>query len=424
MKEIAKNFIVTILSWQVKRLRRQHQFKVVAVVGSIGKTSTKFAVANILSETFRVRYQKGNFNDLVTVPLVFFGAPLPSLFNPLAWVQTFIANERQIRREYPYDVVIVELGTDGPGQIEQFRRFLHADIGVVTAIAPEHMEHFDSLGAVAKEELSLTAFTEKLIINVDLCTADYLHELQNSLSYGIHQKSNYQIHDAVFSKDHFSFSVQKEGQLLLNATNQSVSEVQLYSLLAGVAVADQFGLTADEIVAGIHKIMPVSGRLQLLAGIKQTTIIDDTYNASPDAVTAALDALYALPAPHKIALLGNMNELGDFSADAHHLIGEHCDPKQLDLVVTLGPDADQYLAAAAEAKGCRVIRAASPHQAAEAIKSALKPGAIILAKGSQNGVFAEEAVKELLADSRNVTKLVRQSAAWQKQKSKDFKTVS
>ena len=155
MKHLARRIVVSILSWQVNRLRRKNSIKIVGVVGSIGKTSTKRAIAEVLSVRHKVQYQSGNYNDLATVPLVFFGQPTPSLFNPFAWLKVFLANERQLAKPYPYDLVVVEIGTDGPGQIQAFARYLHLDIAVVTALTPEHMEYFADIDAVATEELQL-----------------------------------------------------------------------------------------------------------------------------------------------------------------------------------------------------------------------------------------------------------------------------
>src|SRR6185437_12482971 len=120
------------------RLCKKNQLKTIGVVGSIGKTSTKLAIASVLKQKSRVQYQDGTYNDLVTVPLVFFGEELPRLFNPLAWLALFWRNQKALRRPYPYDVVVVELGSDGPRQIGQFQRYLRLEIGVITAITPEH----------------------------------------------------------------------------------------------------------------------------------------------------------------------------------------------------------------------------------------------------------------------------------------------
>jgi len=133
---------------------------------------------------------------------------------------------------------------------------------------------------------------------------------------------------------------------------------------------------------------------------------------------AALHTLYRLAAPQKIAVLGNMNELGKYSEAAHHEIGQYCDPKQLDLLVTIGPDANKYLALTAAAKGCKVQQFDDPYSVGEYLKPIVKKGALVLVKGSQNRVFAEETVKLLLANPKDAEKLVRQSAEWLKKKAK------
>lgn len=421
MKKLLKSLVVSTLAWQLKRLYKKHQFKTIAVVGSIGKTSTKLAVARLLGNTMRVRYQDGNYNDIVTVPLIFFGQVEPSLTNPLAWLKVFIKNESEIKGMYPYDAVVVELGTDGPGQIVAFKRYIMADIAIVTALTPEHMENFNGLTAVAAEEMAIAQLAHKLLINTDLSPAEYLQEYSGAfLSYGIKNDATYRISDVAFTGNTSSFTVLKDRNALLHGQHASFSDPQLYSVLAAISVADLLQVKTTDITAGLDKIIPVSGRMQLLKGIKNTTIIDDSYNASPDASKAALDTIYRMPASQKIALLGNMNELGTFSEAAHIDVGNYCDPMQLQLVVTLGVDANKYLADAAEAKGCKVARAMSPQAAGQIIVEAAQEGAILLIKGSQNQVFAEEAIKQLLENSDDASKLVRQSPYWMQIKSQQF----
>lgn len=422
MKKLFRRIVAGILGWQVKRLRARHDILVVAVAGSIGKTSTKFAIAEVLRQKYRVGFQAGNYNDLVTVPLVFFDQPLTSLFNPVSWLKIFIKNELKIRRNYPYDVVVLELGTDGPGFMAEFQRYLTVDIGVLTAIAPEHMEYFGSLDAVAAEELKLADYSKQLVINTDLCAPEYTKTLDKPfVAYGFNElAADYRVTQKDFKPDGCHFTIKHGSKVLVQLRHDIASEVQLYSIAAATAVAHQLDLKSEQITEGIKNIQPVSGRMQRLRGINNSVIIDDTYNASPEAVKAALDALYRLESPQKIAILGNMNELGDFSQAAHEEIGSYCDPGQLDLVLTLGPDANRYLAPAADSKGCQVEKFDSPYDLAEHLKPLIKPGAVILAKGSQNGVFAEEAVKQLLADPADASKLVRQSPHWQKVKQAAF----
>lgn len=395
MKKLAKTVVAKVLGYQVRRLTRKNDLKVIAIAGSIGKTSTKLAITAVLKAGMAVRYQDGNYNDLVSVPLVFFGQPMPSLFNPLAWLAVFWRNEKQLQRRYPYEAVVLELGTDGPGQIQKFKSYLNLEIGVVTAITPEHMEYFANLDEVAKEELAISEFSSLILANEDLCGAKYLKNLPQLLTYGIKDSTDYNL--------------------------ASVSKAEQYSILAASAVAHKLGMQPSDIQKGLKNIRPVPGRMQKLKGIKDSTIIDDSYNSSPEAVKLALDTLYEFESPQKIAVLGNMNELGDYAKAAHEEIGNYCDPKQLELVVTIGPEANKYLAASAEAKGCKVQRFDSPYEAGEYIKTIVKSGAVILVKGSQNKVFAEETIKSLLADPSDATKLVRQSPDWMKIKKKAFR---
>ncbi|MBX4197607.1 UDP-N-acetylmuramoyl-tripeptide--D-alanyl-D-alanine ligase [Candidatus Saccharibacteria bacterium] len=416
MKKLARRAVAAILGYQVRRLCKKNQIKVIGVVGSIGKTSTKLAIASVLKAEFRVQYQTGNYNDLVSVPLVFFGGELPSLFSPMAWLAVFRRNQTVLRQLYPYDVVVLELGSDAPGQISQFKKFLKLEIGVVTAITPEHMAFFGSLDEVAKEELAIDQFSSLVLANKDLCDDKYLKPMGEHLTYGMGSGADYKL-----EASNGRISVSSGGQQLLYITDDDLSKPELYSMLAAVSVAYKLGMQPETIEKGLKNIKPVNGRMQKLAGINSSIIIDDSYNSSPEAVKMALDALYKSSATQKIALLGSMNELGAYSETAHTEIGTYCDPVQLDSVVTIGKDANQYLAKAAELKGCKVHRFDSPYQAGEFIKSVIKPKAAVLVKGSQNGVFAEEAIKPLLANPDDQSKLVRQSAEWLKIKEQAFK---
>lgn len=423
MKKMAKSVVVGILGWQVRRLQKKKNFKTIAVVGSIGKTSTKFAISQVIGTKLNVRFQEGNYNDIVSVPLVFFGSSMPSLLNPIAWLRIFASNERQLRTDYPFDVVVVELGTDGPGQIAEFKRYLKVDIAVVTAIVPEHMEYFADLHEVAVEELSVTSFSSQLLINIDLCASEYLSVIPDYKTYGKNKPADYKLRDITFNGENGELSITRDNEAWLKAVHSSFAEPQLYSLAAAAAVADNLQLPPDEIAKGFGAIKPVAGRMQRLKGIKNSVIIDDSYNASPEATKAALDTLYRINAPHKIALLGNMNELGEYSHEAHSEIGRYCDPSRLDAILTLGPDANSYLADAAEKSDCKVVRFDSPYDAGGWLKENIKEGALILIKGSQNKVFSEEAIKSILANSSDESRLVRQSSKWLELKSQQFKKV-
>lgn len=418
-KQAARSLVCTVFELQVRQLRARHNFKVVAVVGSVGKTSTKLAIADLLAASgLRVRHQTGNYNDRVTVPLVFFGLNEPSLYNPLSWWRAFGVSQSEIALPYPYDVVVVELGTDGPGQMEQFA-YIKPDITVVTAVSPEHMEYFHTLDAVAAEELSVFRYSQRVLVNGDDIAGEYLAGLEFDEYSLVSDKAQYfaAAKPKGLTGQELSVRLPKSE---LAADIRFLGEQGAKVALAAVAVTDMLGIKKAAIQKGLPEVAPFAGRMQVLPGIKDSTLIDDTYNASPLAVKAALDVLYGAKASQRIAILGGMNELGDYSRQAHDEVGEYCDAKKLDLVVTIGHDAKKWLAPAVKRKGCTVQTFLSPYDAGAYVSGKLKKGGVVLAKGSQNGVFAEEALKPLLADPTDEAKLVRQSPRWLTKKQQQF----
>lgn len=414
-KTAGKIVLCRVLEWQVRRLKKKHDFLIVTIAGSMGKTSTKLAVAQLLEMAGRrVQYQEGNYNDRLTVPLVLFGRSMPELFNVPAWLAILKSNEQAIRQPYPYDVAVLEIGTDGPGQIAKFD-YLQPDLAIVTAIAPEHMEYFGTIEAVAKEEMASVRTARNILLNVDDIPAKYLPEHFNG--YGM--SADAEGYHAISSGEDLDgqyIAVHKDGRQIIAAQTRFLGIAGRKIVLAAVAAADILGLEKTAIGAGIQKLEPFAGRMQVLAGIKHSTLLDDTYNAAPAAVEAALGVLASAKTGQRIAVLGSMNELGNFEAEAHKAIGASIDPRQISLVVTIGRAAGDYLAPAAEANGCIVQAFLNPKKAGEFIRDQLQDGAVILFKGSQNGVFAEEAIKPLLKHESDSTKLVRQSAYWMKRK--------
>ncbi|HUA13498.1 MAG TPA: Mur ligase family protein, partial [Candidatus Sulfotelmatobacter sp.] len=324
-----------------------------------------------------------------------------------------------LRKTYPFDVAVLELGSDGPGQLKDFS-YLNPDQVILSAIADEHMEYFVSLDAVAEEELAPLSFSKSALINIDDTPKQYLPKTEYQ-SYGQTPGASYLL--ASRSQDHllgqiveFVFPNQEKIQTEIKILGKQGALI----CLAAAASAHCLGWTTQDIKEGLNAITPVAGRMQILKGLNSSIVIDDTYNASPLAVKAALDVLYASQADKKIAILGSMNELGPVSKADHEEVGNYCDPNKLDLVVTIGVEAKKFLAPAAESKGCQVKTFLSPFEAGKFLKDQLTDKTLVLAKGSQNGVFAEEAVKQILADPVDADKLVRQTPAWLKIKSKQF----
>lgn len=419
-----KKILQKLIEGKTARYLKKHKPTLVVVTGSVGKTSTKYAIATVLSEKYRVRAHLGNHNTALSAPLSIIGVEYPEDIRSFsAWREVFKAMNARIREEKDVDVIVQELGTDAPGDIAVFGRYLHPNIAVVTAVSEEHMEFFGTLDAVAKEELSIAKFSELTIINrddIDVKYADFA-DTHSIDTYGLGEKAEYRlvVSDANPLEGRIGqLHTPEWGEVPL--TMELVGDHSLKAVVAAACVGAKLGLTSKEVAVGVSKIKPAPGRMQLLRGLEKSTLIDDTYNASPLAVEASLKTLYAVDAPMRIAILGSMNELGKVSPSAHKKVGQFCDFTKLDWVVTIGKDAQEYLAPAAAEKGCQVKSFLDPYSAGAFVHSVLKPGAVILAKGSQNGVFAEEALKILLHSSDDEKKLVRQSEAWLKTKEQQF----
>lgn len=422
-KKFYKQYILNKLEGRVKQffINNPH-VKLVVVVGSVGKTSTKQAIATMLSQKLRVIASPEGYNTPLSVPLAILGIPLPEdVFSFSVWRKVLAAaKERSKKDRLLAHVVVVELGADRPGDILHYASFLKPDLAVITAVAPEHMEYFETIDAVAKEELSVGSFSKAILVNRDDVSEAFapLLQAQDIDTYGLSGVAEYH-----FLVNGMSENGEVKGTLVsLNTEQQQVQlkvvgEHSVKPLVAAAATAARFGFTPADIKNGIEAIQPVTGRMQPLQGLKNSLLLDDTYNASPLACIAALQTIYALPRQQRIAVFGSMNEMGNYSKTAHEQVAFACDPSMLEWVVTIGQDAEKYLAAAAQGRGCQVKSFKSPIDAGAFVHSVIRPEAVVLFKGSQDGVFAEEAVKILLEHSSDEDRLVRQSPEWMKVKS-------
>ncbi len=412
----------------VKYFKKHPEVQLVAVVGSVGKTSTKRALADILSQRFRVRMHEGNHNTDVSAPLAILGIDYPSnIRNPLSWLAVFRAARLRIKQPSDVDVVIQELGVDHPGDMKGFGKYLHPNIALITAITPEHMEFFGTLDAVAREEMAVSDFSDYVLINrddVDFKYADF-EANANFSTYGTSSAAEHYFEHQEFTPEagYYGTIVAPEYPKPIEATINVVGEHSLRPIIGAVAVAAKLGMAPSEISKGLELITPVPGRMNLLKGMGGTLIIDDTYNSSPAAAAAALQALYSFDqAPQRIAVLGDMRELGATSAEAHRQLGALCDPNSLAWVVLVGPEMQTHLGPVAKERGCQVHNVKHAIEAGEFVRSVDNEGTVVLVKGSQNTIFLEEAVK-VLCELDDNDKLVRQSPTWMETKQKYFNSL-
>ena len=408
----------------VKYFKKHPEVKLIVVAGSVGKTSTKQAIATLLSQRYRVAMHKGNHNTHLSAPLAILGIEYPeNLRSFKAWHLVFQAARARINDPTGTDIIIAEIGSDHPGDIAQFGSYLKPDIAVISAITQEHMESFGTLDAVAQEELTAANFSGLAIINRDDIDGRFATYLTNTNvdTYGTTGLAEYrfEIEDFDVDNGYKGSVIIPEFEQPIKTTIKILGEHSLRPVMGAVAVAVKLGVTADEIAAGLKLIRPVPGRMNILHGMDKTIIIDDSYNSSPLAASSALQALYSLKVPQRVAILGSMNELGTASSQEHDTLGLMCDPNMLSWVVTVGEEAEKYLAPAARSRGCQVRSFKTALDAGAFVRQIVEPGAAILAKGSQGGIYLEEAVKMLCVLTED-DELVRQSPQWREIKENFF----
>jgi UDP-N-acetylmuramoyl-tripeptide--D-alanyl-D-alanine ligase len=423
-----KNYIQKKLEGYVRKYFLKHpEVKLIVVTGSVGKTTTKTNIATVLSQTMRVRMEDTNHNTHMSAPLGILGVEYPEKVHSIfAWLAVFRAMRTRIKQPTDVDVIVQELGTDRIGEIAHFGTYLRPDIAVVTGVTPEHMEFFGTIENVAQEELEVINYSKLGLINRDDVDGRFASFITNASigTYGTSGSAEYrfEIEDFTIEQGYTGRIFAPEFPNSFSAQVKILGEHTLRPLLGAIAVASKLGLTPESITGGLAAIRPVKGRMNVLKGQNDSILIDDSYNSSPAAAHAALQTLYSINAPQRIAVLGSMNELGDSTAIEHQALGRMCDSSLLAWVVTIGEDAEKYLAPEARLRGCQVKSFRSAIDAGAFVHSILELGSVVLIKGSQGNVYAEEAIKILLHDTHDDHQLVRQSPAWMKTKNDFFQS--
>lgn len=421
MKNIAKKVIISRLNSKLRKLLSAYDITVIAVTGSIGKTTTKQAIGHVLESTRKVRYSQDSYNTDIGIPLSIFGQKVPSkLWDPRSWQKIFKEIDQELA-DYKYDTVVLEMADDELMMMRKVLQIIEPDISVVSAIAPVHMERLKDIKTVVHDNWVIASGAKKIIYNADNELLRKKAYRNDTIGFGLK-------HGQVkFSKISRTSNSHLKAELHIGkhkriVHTKMIGEQNLYALLAAAAVARELDIPFGAICFELSQVETVAGRMNLLPAINGGKIIDDSYNSSPDAVIAALKTLKSF-SDTKIAILGSMNELGSHTDSGHQEVGEAA-AKVVDLLVTVGKSAGDILAPAAQRAGLdsdkiKVFR--TPYEAGHYVKNIIKKGDVVLVKGSQAGVFTEEASRILLDPKKNPADcLVRQSKVWKKRKKKSF----
>lgn len=347
--------------------RKKLNIKVIGITGSTGKTSTKDLTAAALSKKFKVFKTKGNFNNDIGLPLM-----LLSIDNS-------------------YDIAVLEMGMSNLNEIHTLASIAKPDIALITNIGVSHLENLKTRENILKAKMEITDFFKEdniLIVNAD---NDYLEALSYDKKYklikiglnAIKNELKYEISDIINSKEGIKFKIHdnntKESEII------NISTPGLHNILngqLGICAARELGLTFDEIKEGLKNINNTSMRLELIEK-NHIKIINDSYNASPDSMKAAIDYMGVLKGKRNIAILGTMKELGEDSYELHKEIGAYAKKNGVQMLLVVG----EFNSAYEEGFGCEINKFHDNEELGRFYNNIKNDGDVVLVKASRSMKF-------------------------------------
>jgi len=347
------------------RYRTDFSLPVVAVGGSNGKTTTKELLASILRQKLATVWSEASFNNDIGVPLTL------------------------LRLEKKHEAGVMEVGTNHPGELAPLLGMVQPKLGVITNIGREHLEFFNDLAGVAKEEGTLAEQLPAggvLFMNGDNeWTPQIVHRTRaRAVRVGIGDNNDWRASNIRLANQGVAFRVETRGadfsgEYRINLLGRH----QVVNALLAMAVGAELGLSRAEIERGLAECQPAKMRMQLWEA-NGVRVLDDAYNANADSMLAALQTLQDMPCKgRRVAVLGDMAELGSHSEEAHLEVGRRVAESGVGQLFAIGKMAAVIAKAAREAGLNRVFEFLDAESAALAVKSFVKAGDVVLVKASR-----------------------------------------
>jgi len=431
IKTSFKKVIAYILKIESQLVLSRYKPKIIAITGSVGKTSTKDAIYAVLSQISYVRKSEKSFNSEIGLPLTVLGCP-NGWNNPFIWLQNIFQGLWLFIWPHKYPQwLVLEVGVSKPNDMRDVASWLKTDAVIITAIGetPAHIEFFNSRKHLVEEKSQLIKTLKKdglLVLNADdEAVLDMkINSKNRAITYGFKEDADISgSGDTIFYSDRgepegIIFRVDEGGNSLPVVIEGVFGRNHVYASLAALALSSGLKFNMLAAVNSLKNYDVPPGRMRLLNGINDSLIIDDTYNSSPFACESALKTLGEIKFPgRKIAILGDMLELGRYTLEAHKSIGKIA-KENADVLIVVGPRAKAIKESALEAgmNPDSIFEFLDYREAGNFIKTFVQKGDIVLVKGSQ-GMRMERVVEAILLDQKNKNKLlVRQDAEWLKKK--------
>jgi UDP-N-acetylmuramoyl-tripeptide--D-alanyl-D-alanine ligase len=379
---IAVDDTLAALQILASAVRRLWGKPLIGVTGSTGKTTTKEAIAHVLSTRFRVLKSEGNFNN-------HFGLPLMLL-----------------KVEPEHEIAVIEMGMSHAGEIAALAKIAQPAIGVVTNVAPVHLEFFESVAGIARAKYELIEALPAVGVAVLNADDEYVSQFGRDfrgkvILYGRRASADVRAENIQpLGSEGSAFDV-VVGGCREKALLHLVGTHNIQNALAAVAVGLEQGMSPSEVVAALASLAPADKRGQVVK-LGNITIINDCYNCNPKALEAMVDALAAMPAKRRIVVVGAMLELGPTGDDLHRQAGEYIAGKKIDLLLGVRGQAQQMVEAARQA-GMQAEFVATPEEAGEWLVRETRDGDVVLLKASR-GVKLERALEKWQSQQSSVAR--------------------
>lgn len=372
--------------WQaVKFYREQYDIPVAGVTGTSGKTTTKEMIASIFKRKWKTLKTVGNMN-------------LPDF-----------APSHIMRLGRGYQAAVFEMGMNRPGHISKQAKIIQPKVGIITHIGAGHVEHLGSLDKIIQEKAGIIQGIPEngyLVLNADdvnTSRIDLSGFKGKIVYYGLNNKADYTARN-IKNTDHgiyFTVTIKHQDHEFFIPT---FGRHNVSNALAAIAAARIFGIDPETIKQGLARYRKPNMRLQIVQGVRNSTLINDTYNANPDSMMAGLEVLSTISeGKPKVAVLGNMLEQGALCKQNHRKVGEKAAELKVDWLVTVGRLAREIAKGARQkdnAKNMKIWSFILKKQAIDFLKTNLPNNAVVLVKGSR-GAYMEKLVKRLAKEPVN-----------------------
>ncbi len=426
MKSLFKYIITAIIEYEAKLVLRKYKPKIIAITGSVGKTSTKDAIFAVVEKSLLARKSEKSFNSEIGMPLTILNCD-NAWSNPFHWFYNITKGLSLIlvRNHYPKWLVL-EVGAGKPGDILRATRLITPDVVVFTAFSavPVHVEFFKSVEALFDEKANLVRVlkpTGMLILNADVERVLSLRDKTKAkcITYGFGENAMFRATNMHIAYEDgrpvgTTFKFEYDGNVFPVVVGGVIGVQPIYSTLAALSLGVYLKQNIIDMIGAIEDYNSPPGRMRVVPGLKGSTIIDDTYNASPIASEAAVDVLTDIKTKgKKIAVLGDMLELGKFTEEEHKKLGAQVG-RVADLLLVVGPRSKYIVDGALESNMSEknIIEFDNSRLAGKYLEGVIGEGDIILVKGSQS-MRMERTVEEIMAHPEDASSvLVRQEDEW------------